>query len=365
MKWCLPILGGFHYITSKSGVKMINPFKSTVVTITGGTGSFGSTMVRQLLSDDVSEVRVFSRDETKQDEMRNNFKDERIKFIIGDVRDQSSIDTALEGSDYVFHAAALKQVPSCEFFPMQAVATNINGSSNVINSSVKHNVKSVVCLSSDKAVYPINAMGMTKAMMEKVAQSYSRNYPDSKTKISITRYGNVMMSRGSVIPLFFDQIRKNEPITITNPSMTRFMMSLEDSVSLVKYAFLNATNGDLFVRKAPACSVDVLARAVAKIAGAERKLQIKNIGTRHGEKLYESLLGSEEGHRSIDCGDYFKVPLDARSLDYQIYFNKGQEEIAGDGSYTSHNTRQLDIEEVIELICNLPEYSKYKETYFL
>lgn len=365
MKWYPPILGGFHLITSKSGVKMINPFTSTVVTITGGTGSFGSTMVQQLLSDGVSEVRVFSRDELKQDEMRNNIKDERIKFIIGDVRDQSSIDTALEGSDYVFHAAALKQVPSCEFFPMQAVATNITGSYNVINSSVKHNVKSVVCLSSDKAVYPINAMGMSKAMMEKVAQSYSRSNPDSKTKISITRYGNVMMSRGSVIPLFFDQIRKNEPITITNPSMTRFMMSLEDSVSLVKYAFSNATNGDLFVRKAPACSLEVLAKAVATIAGAEKKLQIKNIGTRHGEKLYESLLGSEEGYRAIDCGNYFKVPLDARSLDYQIYFNKGQEEITEDRSYTSHNTRQLSMEEVINLICDLPEYSMYKEAHSL
>jgi UDP-glucose 4-epimerase len=361
MKWLLPTQGGYHSSKYKSGDNLSNPFKSTVVTITGGTGSFGSTMVGQLLSDGATEVRIFSRDETKQSEMRNNYKDERLKFIIGDVRDQSSLEPAFEGSDYVFHAAALKQVPSCEFFPMQAVATNINGSSNVINCAVKYKVKSVVCLSSDKAVYPINAMGMTKAIMEKIAMSYSRSFPDSKTKISITRYGNVMMSRGSVIPLFFDQIRRNEAITITSPSMTRFMMSLKDSVSLVKYAFLNATNGDLFVRKAPACTVETLAEAVAIIAGVDKKVQFRYIGTRHGEKLYESLLGNEERYRSVDCGDYFKVPLDSRSLDYQIYYDKGQAEVTQDGSYNSHNTRQLTVEEVVKLITDLPEYSKYME----
>jgi len=342
---------------------MSNQFKSSVVTITGGTGSFGSTMVRHLLVEGVSEVRVFSRDETKQDQMRNDLKDERVKFIIGDVRDQSSIEPAIDGSDYVFHAAALKQVPSCEFFPMQAVATNVSGSSNVLNCSIKYNVKGIVCLSSDKAVYPINAMGMTKSLMEKVAQSYARNFPESKTKISITRYGNVMMSRGSVIPLFLDQIRKGQPLTITNSAMTRFMMSLEDSVSLVKYAFLNASTGDLFVRKAPACSVEVLAYAVSKIMGVEGKVKIKNIGTRHGEKLYESLLGSEEGSRAVDRGDYFQVPLDARALDYQIYFEKGQSESSVDCAYTSHNTRQLNVEEVTKLISDLPEFARYKENY--
>jgi len=337
-----------------------NSLKSAVVTITGGTGSFGSTMVQQLLSEEVSEVRIFSRDEAKQDQMRNNLKDERVKFIIGDVRDQASTDPAIDGSDYVFHAAALKQVPSCEFFPMQAAATNISGSSNVLSSAVKYGIKGVVCLSSDKAVYPINAMGMTKALMEKIANSYARNFPESKTKISITRYGNVMMSRGSVIPLFLDQIRKGEPISVTNPKMTRFMMSLTDSVSLVTYAFKNASNGDLFVRKAPACSVETLVAAVSKIMGVDGKLKINHIGTRHGEKLYESLLGSEEGSRAIDHGEYFQVPLDTRTLDYQIYFNKGQRDNLAETAYTSHSTDRLDVEQVVELICKLPEFIDYK-----
>jgi UDP-glucose 4-epimerase len=341
----------------------MSSIKSSVVTITGGTGSFGSTMVKQLLSDGVSEIRIFSRDETKQDQMRNVFKDSRIKFIIGDVRDQSSIEPAIDGSDYVFHAAALKQVPSCEFFPMQAVATNITGSSNVLNSAVKYGIKGIVCLSTDKAVYPINAMGMTKSLMEKVAQSYARNFPDCKTKISVTRYGNVMMSRGSVIPLFLDQIRQGQPLTITNPMMTRFMMSLEDSVSLVKYAFTNATNGDLFVRKAPACSVSTLVDAIVKLMQVEGKVKVNQIGTRHGEKLYESLLGSEEGGRAIDRGEYYQVPLDARSLDYQIYFEKGQTNVSGDSSYTSHNTTQLNVDQVIALISQLPEFIEYKARY--
>ena len=339
---------------------MGDSLKSAVVTITGGTGSFGSTMVQQLLSEEVSEVRIFSRDEAKQDQMRNNLKDERVKFIIGDVRDQASTDPAIDGSDYVFHAAALKQVPSCEFFPMQAAATNISGSSNVLSSAVKYGIKGVVCLSSDKAVYPINAMGMTKALMEKIANSYARNFPESKTKISITRYGNVMMSRGSVIPLFLDQIRKGEPISVTNPKMTRFMMSLTDSVSLVRYAFKNASNGDLFVRKAPACSVETLVSAVSNIMGVDGKLKINHIGTRHGEKLYESLLGSEEGSRAIDHGEYFQVPLDTRTLDYQIYFNKGQRDNLAETAYTSHSTDRLDVEQVVELICKLPEFIDYK-----
>jgi len=337
--------------------------KSAVVTITGGTGSFGSTMVQQLLTEEVSEVRIFSRDEAKQDQMRNDLKDERVKFIIGDVRDQASTDPAIDGSDYVFHAAALKQVPSCEFFPMQAAATNISGSSNVLNSAIKYGIKGVVCLSSDKAVYPINAMGMTKSLMEKIAQSYARNFPESKTKISITRYGNVMMSRGSVIPLFLDQIRKREPISVTNPKMTRFMMSLTDSVSLVRYAFKNASNGDLFVRKAPACSVETLVAAVSKIMGVDGKLKINHIGTRHGEKLYESLLGSEEGSRAIDHGEYFQVPLDTRTLDYQIYFNKGQRDNLAETAYTSHSTNQMNVEQAVELICKLPEFIDYKAKY--
>lgn len=337
--------------------------KSSVVTITGGTGSFGSTMVKQLLTEEVSQIRVFSRDESKQDQMRKDLKDERVKFIIGDVRDQFSTEQAIDGSDYVFHAAALKQVPSCEFFPMQAVATNISGSSNVLAAAVKYSIKSIVCLSSDKAVYPINAMGMTKALMEKVAQSFARNYSDSKTRISITRYGNVMMSRGSVIPHFMDQIRRGEPISITNPKMTRFLMSLEESVSLVKYAFTNASSGDLFVRKAPACSVETLMTAIIQIMKVEGKVKINYIGTRHGEKIYESLLGSEEGIRAVDRGTYFQVPLDTRSLDYQIYFNKGQKSSINEHAYTSNNTEQLDVQEVIDLITKLPEFIEYKMAY--
>ena len=246
---------------------------------------------------------------------------------------------------------------------MQAVSTNISGSSNVINSAIKYGIKGVVCLSSDKAVYPINAMGMTKSLMEKIAQSYARNFPESKTKISITRYGNVMMSRGSVIPLFLDQIRQGEPISVTNPKMTRFMMSLADSVSLVRYAFENASNGDLFVRKAPACSVETLVAAVSRIMEVEGKLKINRIGTRHGEKLYESLLGSEEGSRAIDHGEYFQVPLDARTLDYQIYFNKGQKDNLVKPAYTSHSTDQINVEQVVELICKLPEFIDYKAKY--
>ncbi len=342
---------------------MSNPLKSSVVTITGGTGSFGSTMARHLLTEDVSEIRIFSRDEAKQDQMRNQLKDERVKFIIGDVRDLDSVEPALDGSDFVFHAAALKQVPSCEFFPLQAVATNVTGSSNVISSSIKYSVKGVVCLSSDKAVYPINAMGMSKAIMEKVAQSFARNYPDSKTKISITRYGNVIMSRGSVIPLFLEQIRNGEVLTITNPKMTRFMMTLQDSISLVKYAFTNGATGDLFIKKAPACSLETLFIALSKIMKVEGKVKINSIGTRHGEKLSESLMGSEEGNRAIDRGEYFQIPLDTRSLDYKIYFNEGQNEVLNNAPYDSNNTVQLSVEEVVDLVSGLPEFLQYKETF--
>ena len=341
---------------------MKSSLNSATVTITGGTGSFGRTMVRDLLSEKVDEIRVFSRDENKQDQMRKEFDDHRLKFILGDVRDSSSVEGSIKGSNFVFHAAALKQVPSCEFFPMQAVATNISGSSNVLDASVKFGVETIVCLSSDKAVYPINAMGMTKALMEKVAQSYSRNFPEVKTRIAITRYGNVMMSRGSVIPLFLDQIANHKPITITNPEMTRFMMSLDDSVSLVKHAFTNSSNGDLFVKKAPACSVGTLAEAVIRIMGAEGRIQINNIGTRHGEKLFESLLSVEERVRALDQGDFYKIPLDTRTLDYQAYFEKGHDSSLNDNeSYNSHNTNQLSVDEVVKLIGNLGEFAAYRE----
>jgi len=338
---------------------MITSLTSSVIAITGGTGSFGSTMLRNLLQEEVSEIRIFSRDENKQDQMRNTFKDERVRFIIGDVRDMASLKPAIKGADYVFHAAALKQVPSCEFFPMQATATNVIGSSNVIQSAFDYEVKSIVCLSSDKAVYPINAMGMSKALMEKVAQSHARNSPESSTKVVITRYGNVMMSRGSVIPLFFNQIKSGKPITITDPNMTRFMMSLEDSVGLVKYAFTEGKTGDLYVKKAPACTVETLVLAVSRILNVEGKIKVKSIGTRHGEKLYESLLGTEERLRAIDQGDYFRVPLDSRSLDYQIYFDKGQVASSTYESYNSHNTAQLSVDQVVDLISNLQEYKNY------
>ena len=274
---------------------MLDNLSSSVVTITGGTGSFGSTMARNLLNDGVSEVRIFSRDENKQDLMRNEFKDERLRFFIGDVRDPLSVENAIRGSDYVFHAAALKQVPSCEFFPMQAAATNVSGSSNVIEASFKTGVKTIVCLSTDKAVYPINAMGMTKALMEKVAQSYARSYTQSGTKIAITRYGNVMMSRGSVIPLFINQIRNGLTVTVTDPTMTRFLMSLQDSVDLVKYAFTNSNSGDLFVKKAPGCTVETLIEAIAKIEGKKGKIEIQRIGVRHGEKQNPAGLGYAPG----------------------------------------------------------------------
>ena len=338
---------------------MKNHQLSGVVTVTGGTGSFGSTMVRDLLTSDVSEIRVFSRDENKQDAMRNDIRDDRVRYFIGDVRDISSVNGAIKGADYVFHAAALKQVPSCEFFPMQAAATNVIGSSNVIETAIRYGVESVVCLSTDKAVYPINAMGMTKALMEKTAQSYTRNVSNESTRINITRYGNVMMSRGSVIPLFINQILSGEEVTITNPTMTRFLMSLNESVDLVKFAFQKGASGDLFVRKAPACTVEDLALGVALALGMEKNLKIRNIGTRHGEKLFESLLSSEEAATAEDLGDYFKVPLDTRTLDYQIYFTKGKSLINNPESYTSHNTKQLSPAEVADLIVNLPEFKTF------
>ena len=328
--------------------------RGSVVTITGGTGSFGSTMAKHLLTRDVAEVRIFSRDEAKQDAMRHAVRDPRIRFFLGDTRDPDSVDRVVRGTDLIFHAAALKQVPSAEFFPLEAVKTNINGSANVLRSAIDNEVKSVVCLSTDKAVYPINAMGMTKALMEKTAQAFARDFKDSDTTIAVTRYGNVMYSRGSVIPLFISQIKSGKPVTITDPQMTRFLMSLGESVDLVEYAFENAETGDLFVKKAPASTIENLAKALVRLFGTENS-EICEIGFRHGEKLYESLLGSEEKAKAEDLGDYFKVPLDARDLNYEVYFEEGNSVKGELEPYTSHNTTRLDVEEVIELLKTLPE----------
>jgi len=335
----------------------VNQLKGATVLITGGTGSFGSTMVGRLLTSQIQEIRIFSRDENKQDYMRNLIQDERLRFFIGDVRDFSSVDAAIKGSDFVFHAAALKQVPTGEFFPEQVVATNILGSTNVLNASINNSVKTVVCLSTDKAVYPINAMGMSKALMEKVAFSIARRNLEANTAIAVTRYGNVMMSRGSVIPLFLNQIAANRPLTITNAKMTRFLMSLSESVELVEHAFRTAKSGDLFVRKAPAATIEVLVEAL-KVITEKPNIETRIIGTRHGEKEYEALLGSEERARSEDEGDYFKVSLDTRSLDYQIFFERGFTSFI-DEPYTSHNTKRLSVEEVVQLIQNLPEYKDF------
>lgn len=329
--------------------------------VTGGTGSFGRTVVRNLLASDADEIRILSRDEAKQDDMRREFADTRLRFFLGDVRDIHSVREATNGVDNIFHAAALKQVPSCEFFPMQAVQTNVAGSSNVINAAAEVGVKSVVCLSTDKAVYPINAMGISKAMMEKVAQAFARNHPASETTVSITRYGNVMYSRGSVIPVFVGQVRAGRPLSITDPHMTRFLMSLEDSVSLVHHAFDNAQPGDLFVRKAPACTVEVLARAVASLFGNDDP-QINVIGARHGEKLFESLLGREERARSEDMGDYYRVPLDARGLEYELFFDEGTGQDIEIDDYNSHNTRRLGVEQVKDLLLTIPALRAELET---
>ena len=328
----------------------VSTFEGSIVVITGGTGSFGGTMAGEILKANPSEVRIFSRDENKQDAMRRKFNDDRLKFYIGDVRDEESVARVLKNSNFIFHAAALKQVPSCDFFPMEAVNTNINGSSNVIKHALANEVESIVCLSTDKAVYPINAMGMSKALMEKVALSEARNNLKSRTRIMVTRYGNVMMSRGSVIPLFIEQIMLAKAVTLTNPNMTRFLMSLDDSVSLVKHAFLNGSTGDIFVQKAPASTVLVLASAIAKIVGEEGMVNHEVIGTRHGEKLFESLLSSEEAARAENEGRYYRVPLDTRSLDYSKFFENGNSKFEETNSYTSHNTTQLNVDEVVSLL---------------
>ena len=324
------------------------------VAITGGTGSFGSTMARHLLDQDVARVHIFSRDEAKQDEMRSRMDEPRLKFFLGDVRDRESVEDAFVGTDFVFHAAALKQVPSCEFFPDQAVKTNVDGSRNVIAAAHKQGVKSVVCLSTDKAVYPVNAMGMSKALMEKTVQAFARNHPGSPTTVSVTRYGNVMYSRGSVIPLFVRQIREGKPLTVTEGSMTRFLMSLQESVDLVEHAFFRAEPGDLYVKKAPACTVETLARATAKVMGVERP-EIVRIGIRHGEKMYETLLSREEMAKATDQGDYFKVPLDARSLQYSVYVEEGDAGVAESVDFDSNNTAQMTVDQTARLIASLPE----------
>ena len=326
----------------------------TTVAITGGTGSFGATMARHLLRSDVGCVHIFSRDEAKQHDMRLRFADPRLRFFLGDVRDPESCAAAFAGVDYVFHAAALKQVPSCEFFPMQAVRTNVLGSGHVIDAAAAAGVRSVVCLSTDKAVYPVNAMGMTKALMEKQAQAFARQYPDSPTTISITRYGNVMYSRGSVIPLFVQQIQTGTPLTLTEPHMTRFLMSLEESVDLVVYAFTHAAPGDLFVRKAPASTVEVLARAVAELLDRPDH-PIRVIGARHGEKMHETLLSVEEMAKAEDRGDYYRVGVDARSMQYEQYFEEGTPQVSQLTDYTSENTERLDVAATKELLWTLPE----------
>ena len=336
-------------------------FEGATVVITGGTGSFGSTMASEILKDNPSELRIFSRDENKQDAMRRLFNDNRLKFYIGDVRDEDSIAGVLQNANFIFHAAALKQVPSCDFFPMEAVNTNVRGSANVIKHAFDNQTESVVCLSTDKAVYPINAMGMSKALMEKVAFSEARNNLESKTRVTVTRYGNVMMSRGSVIPLFIDQILSGKPLTLTNPDMTRFLMSLDDSVALVKHAFMNGSTGDLFVQKAPASTVLTLAKAIAKILGKEKEFKYEIIGTRHGEKLFESLLSAEDASRVQDEGKYFKVPLDTRSLDYSKFFDIGNEVNSSSVAYTSHNTEQLDEDAVVKLLLSDTKFTSYIE----
>ncbi len=333
-------------------------FKDKVLLITGGTGSFGNAVLRRFLNSDIKEVRIFSRDEKKQDDMRHALQNPKVKFYIGNVRTKSSIDIAMKGVDYVFSAAALKQVPSCEFFPTEAVRTNILGTENVLISAIEHGVKNVVVLSTDKAAYPINAMGMSKALMEKVAYAKGRELGDNAaTTICCTRYGNVMASRGSVIPLWVEQMEEGKPITITDPNMTRFMMTLDDAVDLVIYAFTHGHNGDLFVQKAPAATLKVLAEALketyAKINSKYGETEIKEIGTRHGEKLYETLVTREEMVRAEDMGEYYRIPCDTRDLNYDKFFTEGNTDMSKIEDYHSHNTRRLDVEEMKELLLKL------------
>lgn len=333
-------------------------FKDKVLLITGGTGSFGNAVLRRFLDSDIKEIRIFSRDEKKQDDMRHRLQNPKVKYYIGNVRDKASVDVAMRGVDYVFSAAALKQVPSCEFFPMEATRTNVEGTANVLASAIEHGVKNVVVLSTDKAAYPINAMGISKALMEKVAIAKGRELGDgAQTTICCTRYGNVMASRGSVIPLWVEQIIDGKPITITDPEMTRFMMTLDDAVDLVIYAFTHGHNGDLFVQKAPAATLNTLAKALkeiyAKIKPEYGETEVKVIGTRHGEKLYETLVTREEMAKAIDMGDYYRIPCDTRDLNYDKFFTEGNEEVSKIEDYHSHNTRRLDVEGMKEQLMRL------------
>ena len=326
-------------------------FKNKTIMITGGTGSFGKTVLNLFLNQEVKEVRVFSRDEKKQEDLRLKIKNKKVKFIIGDIRDYDSMYNATKNVDYIFHAAALKQVPTCEFYPMEAIKTNIIGTENLINASIENDVNKLILLSTDKAVYPINAMGMSKAMMEKLMISKTRLASNSKTEICATRYGNVMGSRGSVIPLFISQIKSNDDLTITDPTMTRFLMSLDESVDLVLYAFENGKSGDIYIQKAPACTIETLADALLEIFNSKSKKNI--IGTRHGEKLYETLISREEMLRSKDLGGYYKIPPDSRDLNYDQYFVTGDKNLAMTRDYTSHNTKILEKDEIISLLLKL------------
>ena len=327
-------------------------FKNKILLITGGTGSFGNAVLKRFLNTDIKEIRIFSRDEKKQDDMRHAIQNPKVKFYIGNVRDKRSVDNAMRGVDFIFHAAALKQVPSCEFFPIEAVNTNVLGTQNVLDSAIQFGVKRVVVLSTDKAAYPINAMGISKAMMEKVAIATARNIGDeTSTTICCTRYGNVMASRGSVIPLWIDQMKAGKDITITDPNMSRFMMTLDDAVDLVLYAFEHGKNGDMFVQKAPAATLDVLAKALTELFHSTS--QVRSIGTRHGEKLYETLVTREEMAKAIDMGEYYRVPADNRDLNYDKYFVEGEEEISVIDDYHSHNTAQLDVEGMKKLLLKL------------
>ncbi len=326
-------------------------FKNKTLLITGGTGSFGNAVMKRFLDTDIKEIRIFSRDEKKQDDMRKLYKNDKLKFYIGDVRDIGSVRNAMYGVDYIFQAAALKQVPSCEFFPLEAVKTNVLGTDNVITCAIEAGVKKVICLSTDKAAYPINAMGISKAMMEKVFVAKSKTVDSQKTLICGTRYGNVMASRGSVIPLFVDQIKQGYPLTLTNPKMTRFLMSLEEAVELVMFAFQNAKAGDIMVQKAPASTIEDLAQAVKELFHADNKIKI--IGTRHGEKLYETLLTTEERFVSTDLDGFFRVPADKRDLNYDKYFVEGEQDLSSEIAFTSHNTERLNIEQIKEKLLKL------------
>jgi UDP-N-acetylglucosamine 4,6-dehydratase len=336
-------------------------FKDKTLLITGGTGSFGNAVMKRFLDTDIKEIRIFSRDEKKQDDMRKQYKNDKLKFYIGDVRDIQSVKNAMHGVDYIFHAAALKQVPSCEFFPLEAVKTNILGTDNVLTAAIDYGVKKVICLSTDKAAYPINAMGISKAMMEKVFIAKSKTVDPSKTLICGTRYGNVMASRGSVIPLFIEQIKAGQPLTVTDPNMTRFLMSLEEAVELVVFAFKHAEAGDIMVQKSPASTIGDLAQAVKELFNADNEIQI--IGTRHGEKRYETLLTKEEYTKAEDMGNFFRVPADKRDLNYDKYFVEGDQKLSTDKEYNSDNTQRLYVDQIKEKLLSL-EYIRRELEYF-